>query len=58
MVILPALKKIPLRILVNECSGQIRRRALIDLRAGRSRPHARNQELLKKIVGLWGRCKY
>lgn len=50
MVILPALKKIPLRMLVNECSGQIRRRALIDLRAGRSRPHGKNQELLESIL--------
>jgi len=51
MVILPALKKIPLRRLVKECSGQISRRALIDLRAGRSsRPHRKNRELLISVL--------
>jgi hypothetical protein len=46
--ILPALKKIQLFRLV-EMSG-LSRRTLIDLRAGRSRPHRSNQELLASII--------
>jgi hypothetical protein len=46
--ILPALKKIPLPILVR-MSG-LSRRTLIDIRAGRSRPHRKNQESLVSIV--------
>ena len=45
MQILPALKKSPLASLV-KMSG-LSRRALIDLRAGRSRPHRKNQELIR-----------
>lgn len=44
----PALKKIPLHVLVKK-SG-LSRRMLIDTRAGRSRPHRENQELLAAIV--------
>lgn len=47
---LPALKGIPLNVLVKECKGKLSRRALIDLRAGRSRPHPKNQEKLAEIV--------
>ena len=50
----PALRKIPLGILAKECRGRISRRALIDLRAGRSRPHRKNQELLASIVQKLG----
>jgi hypothetical protein len=46
----PALKKVPLKLLVKECAGKLSRRALIDLRAGRSKPHRKNQELLATIV--------
>jgi hypothetical protein len=46
--ILPALKLIPLSVLIRE-SG-LSRRALLDIRAGRSRPHQKNQNLLKSIV--------
>jgi hypothetical protein len=46
----PALKDTPLADLVRLCKGQISRRALIDLRAGRSRPHRKNQERLAVIV--------
>lgn len=46
--ILPALKKAPLAILV-KMSG-LSRRAIIDLRAGRSRPHRKNQMRLASIV--------
>jgi hypothetical protein len=48
MQILPALKKIALSELVR-VSG-LSRRALIDLRAGRSRPHATNENLLKRLL--------
>ena len=46
--ILPALKKVPLPHLV-KMSG-MSRRALMDLCAGRSRPHRKNQERLASIV--------
>jgi hypothetical protein len=45
---LPALKKAALRILV-EKSG-VSRRALMDARAGRSRPHRKNREMLATIL--------
>jgi len=48
--ILPALKNAPLSRLVEACHGILSRRALIDLRAGRSRPHPKNRELLAAIV--------
>jgi hypothetical protein len=46
--ILPALKKAPLNLLV-KMSG-LSRRALMDLRAGRSRPHRKNEQLLTTLV--------
>lgn len=48
--ILPALKKVRLKTLVKACYGQLSRRALIDWRAGRSRPHRKNRELLAAIL--------
>jgi hypothetical protein len=45
--ILPILKRIPLNELIR-LSG-LSKRALLDIRAGRSRPHARNQNLLMYI---------
>jgi len=50
-VILPALKKSKLCDLVAKTG--LSRRALMDLRAGRSRPHAKNLEILIKLV--WAR---
>ena len=50
--IMSALRKIPLPILVKMSS--LSRRALIDIRAGRSRPHRNNQELLAAIVRKLG----
>jgi hypothetical protein len=50
--ILPALTKMPLPILV-KMSG-LSRRALIEIRGGRSRPHRNNQELLAAIVRKLG----
>jgi hypothetical protein len=46
--ILAALRKIPLQLLV-KLSG-MSRSTLIEVRAGRSRPHHKNQELLASIV--------
>ena len=48
--ILPALRKVPLATLVEKCAGKISRRALIDARAGRSRPQQRNRKLLSEIL--------
>ena len=50
--ILPALKKVPLKILV-EKSG-MSRRALMNARAGRSRPHRKNRELLAVLLRKLG----
>jgi hypothetical protein len=46
--ILPILKKVPLKTLVK--MRGMSRRALIDIRAGRSRPHPRNRQKLKSIL--------
>jgi hypothetical protein len=46
----PVLKKLPLRFLVKKCKGHISRRAILDLRAGRSRPHPKNREVLELII--------
>jgi len=48
--ILPALKQIPLKVLIEKCAGKLSRRALIDLRSGRSRPHPKNEKFLAEIV--------
>ena len=48
--ILPALNKATLASLVTACEGKLSRRALIDLRAGRSRPHRNNQKMLAGIL--------
>jgi hypothetical protein len=50
--ILPALRKAPLARLV-ELSG-LSRSTLIEIRAGRSRPHRKNRELLATIVRKLG----
>lgn len=47
--ILPALQKIKLKELTS-LVPQMSRRALIDLKAGRSRPHPRNQQLLTAVA--------
>ena len=46
----PALKNLKLKELAVACEGQISRRELIELRAGRSKPHRKNQILLATIV--------
>jgi hypothetical protein len=49
--ILPILRKIPLSFLMKE-SG-LSKRALLDIRAGRSMPHPKNRELLTAIARRW-----
>ena len=46
----PALKDASLADVVRECKGKISRRALIDLRAGRSRPHPQNRAFLVSVL--------
>jgi hypothetical protein len=46
----PALKKPSLQLLVKICGKRMSRRELIELRAGRSKPHRRTQELLMEIL--------
>ncbi|MGH9682860.1 MAG: DNA polymerase [Candidatus Acidiferrales bacterium] len=48
--LLPVLRKPPLRVLVRKCRGRISRRALIEMRAGRSSPHRKNQEILRTVA--------
>jgi hypothetical protein len=50
----PALKKASLIVLVGECGKSLSRRELIELRAGRSRPHRKTRELLVLILGKLG----
>jgi hypothetical protein len=46
----PSLKKASLGVLVKECGKHLSRRELIELRAGRSRPHRKTQALLVPIL--------
>lgn len=48
--VLPAVLRAPLAMLVKACAGKLSRRALIDIRAGRSTPHRRNRALLAAVV--------
>jgi hypothetical protein len=48
--IFPALNKAPLDFLVKMSDRRVSRRMIIDTRAGRSRPHRKNQELLTKVL--------
>jgi hypothetical protein len=50
--VLPLLKRASLLLLI-EKSG-LSRRALLNIRAGRSRPHRKNRELLAEVVGKLG----
>jgi hypothetical protein len=54
MKIQPVLKKASLKSLVEACEGRLSRRELIELRAGRSKPHRRTLEFLKSILGNSG----
>ena len=46
----PALKKVLLRLLEKACEGKLSRRELTELRAGRSKPHRKTQELLVGVL--------
>lgn len=54
MKVLPAVNTAPLITLERMCKGRLSRRALIDIRAGRSTPHRRNQQLLEAVVRRLG----
>jgi hypothetical protein len=46
----PALRKAKLAVLVKACGKRLSRREIIELRAGRKKPHRRTQELLMGIL--------
>jgi hypothetical protein len=46
----PALKKPKLKVLVEACGKRLSRRELIELRAGRSRPHRKTAEFLGEML--------
>jgi hypothetical protein len=50
----PALKKVKLTVLVKACGKSLSRRELIELRAGRSKPHRKNRELLVSVLTTLG----
>ena len=55
--IVPALKRADLARLEKACKGRLSRRALSDIRSGRSTPHRKNQEFLASVVlklGIFG----
>ena len=46
----PALKTVPLIALVKACGKRLCRREIIELRAGRKKPHRKTQELLDSVL--------
>ena len=50
----PALKKVKLAVLVKACGKRLSRREIIELRAGRKKPHRKTQELLESILKRLG----
>jgi len=50
----PALQKAKLKMLVAACENKLSRREIIELRAGRSKPHRRTRELIKSILEKLG----
>jgi hypothetical protein len=50
----PALKKPKFRVLVDECGKELSRREIVELRAGRSKPHRKSQELLASVLEKLG----
>jgi hypothetical protein len=52
--VLPALKRVPLELIVRECHGKPTRRPIIELRAGRSRPQEKNRQVLTTILKKLG----
>jgi hypothetical protein len=50
----PALKKPKLEVLVKACGKRLCRREIIELRAGRKKPHRKSQELLASVLEKLG----
>ena len=50
----PALKKPKLEVLVEACGKRLSHREIIELRAGRKKPHRKTQEILKSILEKLG----
>jgi flagellar motor switch protein FliM len=50
----PALKKARLKFLARLCKNKLSRREIIELRAGRSLPHRRTQELFESMLKRLG----
>jgi len=50
----PALRKTKLAVLVKACRKRLSRREIIELRAGRKKPHRKTQELLKSVLARLG----
>ena len=50
----PALRKAKLEALVEACGKRLCRREIIELRAGRKKPHRRTQQLLESILKRFG----
>ena len=50
----PALKKPKLEVLIEACGKRLCRREIIELRAGRKKPHRRTQNLLESILKRFG----
>jgi hypothetical protein len=50
----PALKKIPLKHLAELCRNKLSRRALIDHRSGKSKPHRKNEQFLVESLRRLG----
>ena len=50
----PALKKPKLEVLVEACGKRLCRREIIELRAGRKKPHRGTQQLLESILKRLG----
>jgi hypothetical protein len=46
----PALEKVKLAVLIKACGKRLSRRELIELRAGRKKPHRKSLELLTAIL--------
>jgi hypothetical protein len=52
--VLPVVRQAPLAMLVKACAGELSRRAIIEIRPGRSTPHQKNQALLGSLARKLG----
>ena len=46
----PALTSVKLAVLIKACGKRLSRREIIELRAGRRKPHRRTQQLLEVVL--------